>query len=142
MANTYGPQVATYQAFQNNGRSRQVGFDMFGHYLIPGTKLTAFGMFQWLLPNDNVDENPLDFQRFVAGMSYQWNEFVRVAVDSQNLLFYHNQFGIPVSYAQQFNYAPGGTFNGRLLPKTGSFVIPDEVPRDMHTIFLNIEFAY
>jgi hypothetical protein len=139
---TYGPQVATYQAFLNNGRSRQVGFDMFGHYLVPGTKLTAFGMFQWFLPNDNVSEDPLDFQRFIAGLSYQWNEYVRVAIDSQNLLFYHSQFGIPVSYAEQFNYIPGSTFNGRLLPKTGSFVIPNEVPRDMHTIFLNIEFAY
>ena len=95
---------------------------MFGHYLIPGTKLSAFGMYQWFLPNDNVNENPLDFQRFIAGLSYQWNEYVRIAVDSQNLLFYHSQFGIPVSYAQQFNYAPGGTFNGRQLPKTGGFI--------------------
>lgn len=139
---TYGPQVAAYQAFLNNGRSRQVGFDLFGHYLIPYTKLTAFGMFQWFLPNDNVTEDPLDFQRFVAGLSYQWNEFVRVAVDSQNLLFYHDQFGLPVSSLAQYNYIPGGTLNGRVLPKSGSFVIPNLVPRDMHTIFLNIEFAY
>ena len=33
----------------------------------PGTKLTAFGMFQWFMPNDNVNKNPLDFQRFVVG---------------------------------------------------------------------------
>jgi len=140
--NTYGPQVAAYQAFLNNGRARQVGFDLLGHYHIPYTKLTAFGMFQWVLPNDNVNEDPLDFQRFVAGVSYQFNEYVRLAVDSQNLLFYHSQFGLPVSYLQKFNYVPGSTFNGRLLPKTGSFVIPDLVPRDMHTIFLNLEFAY
>jgi hypothetical protein len=142
VANTYGPQVAAYQAFLNNGRSRQVGFDLFGHYLIPYTKLTAFGLYQWFLPNDNVAEDPLDFQRFVAGLSYQWNEYVRVAVDSQNLLFYHSQFGLPVSYLDGFNYAPGSTFNGRSLPKSPGFVIPDLVPRDMHTIFLNIEFAY
>lgn len=139
---TYGPQVAAYQAFLNNGRSRQIGFDMFGHYLIPYTKLTAFGMYQWFLPNDNVAENPLDFQRFVAGISYQWNEYVRIALDSQNLLFYHNQFGLPVSYLDGFNYTPGGTLNGRLLPKSPGFVIPNLVPRDMHTFFLNIEFAY
>jgi hypothetical protein len=84
----------------------------------------------------------LDFQRFIAVLSYQWNEYVRIALDSQNLLFYHGQFGIPVSQAAQFNYVPGGKFNGQLLPKTGSFVIPDEVPRDMHTFFLTIEFAY
>jgi hypothetical protein len=142
VGDTYGPQYAAYQAFLNNGRSRQVGFDLFGHYLIPDTKLTAFGMFQWFLPNDNVQQDPLDFQRFIAGLSYQWNEFVRIAVDSQNLLFYHNQFGLPVSYLSEFNYLPGSTLNGRLLPKAPGFVIPDLVPRDMHTIFLNIEFAY
>jgi hypothetical protein len=139
---TYGPQVAAYQAFLNNGRARQIGFDLLGHYHIPGTKLTAFGMYQWVMPNDNVAENPLDFQRFVAGLSYQFNEYVRLALDSQNLLFYHNQFGLPVSYLQQFNYTPGGTLNGRQLPRTGSFVIPNLVPRDMHTFFLNLEFAY
>jgi hypothetical protein len=139
---TYGPQVAAYQAFLNNGRSRQIGFDLMGHYHIPDTKLTAFGMFQWFMPNDNVAENPLDFEHWVAGISYQVNEYVRLAVDSQNLSFYHSQFGLPVSYLSQFNYVPGGTFNGRLLPKTGSFVIPNMVPRDMHTIFLNLEFAY
>jgi hypothetical protein len=139
---TYGPQVAAYQAFLNNGRSRQIGLDLMGHYHIPNTKLTAFGMFQWFMPNDNVAEDPLDFQRFVAGISYQINEYVRLAIDSQNLSFYHSQFGLPVSYLSQFNYVPGSTFNGRLLPKTGSFVIPDLVPRDMHTIFLNLEFAY
>ena len=139
---SFGPQTAVYQAILNNGRARQVGFDFFGHYLIPGTKLTAFGMFQWLLPNDNISENPLDFQRFIAGLSYQYNEFLRFALDSQNLLFYHNQFGIPVSKAATFNYVPGSTFNGRLLPLTPGYVIPDLVPRDQHAIFLNVEFAY
>jgi len=139
---TYGPQVAGYQAILNNGRARQIGFDLLGHYHIPYTKLTAFGMYQWVLPNDNVIEDPLDFERFVAGISYQVNEYLRLAVDSQNLLFYHNQFGLPVSTLEQYNYVPGGTLNGRLLPKTGSFVIPDLVPRDMHTIFVNLEFAY
>jgi hypothetical protein len=139
---SFGPQTAVYQAFLNNGRARQVGFDFFGHYHIPGTKLSAFGMFQWLMPNDNVGQNPLDFQRFIAGISYQYNEYLRFALDSQNLLFYHDQFGIPVSKAARFNFIPGSTLNGRLLPSTGSFVIPNLVPRDQHAIFLNMEFAY
>lgn len=139
---TYGPQVAVYQAMLNNGRARQVGFDFFGHYHIPGTKLTAFGMFQWFLPNDNISENPLDFQRFIAGISYQYNEYLRFALNSQNLLFYHNQFGIPVSQAATFNYVPGATLNGRKLPSVGSYVIPNLVPRDQHAIFLNAEFSY
>jgi hypothetical protein len=139
---SFGPQTAVYQAMLNNGRSRQVGWDVFGRYHIPGTKLTVFGLFQWFLPNDNITENPLDFQRFVAGISYQYNEYLRVALDSQNLLFYHDQFGLPVSKAATFNYVPGSTLNGRRLPSTGSFVIPNLVPRDTHSVFLNMEFAY
>jgi hypothetical protein len=139
---TYGPQTAVYQAFLNNGRSRQLGLDFMGRYHIPGTKLTAFGMFQWFMPNDNVAENPLDFQRFVVGVSYQYNEFLRFALDSQNLLFYHDQFGLPVGYVSKFNYVPGATLNGRQLPRAANFVIPNLVPRDTHAVFLNAEFAY
>jgi hypothetical protein len=139
---TFGPQVAVYQAMLNNGRERNLGFDLFGHYHIPDTKLTAFGMFQWFMPNDNIRENPLDFQRFIAGISYQYNEYLRFALDSQNLLFYHNQFGIPVSQAATFNYVPGSVLNGRKLPNVGTFVIPNLVPRDQHAIFFNVEFAY
>jgi hypothetical protein len=139
--NTFGPQTAVYQAILNNGRAREWGVDLFGHYNIPGTKLAIFGMYQWFLPNDQVETpNPLDFQRFIAGVSYQYNEYLRFAVDSQNLLFYHNQEGISTSDAASFGYLPGGKFNGWFLPKTGG--IPNLVPRDTHAIFANIEFAY
>jgi hypothetical protein len=138
--NSYGPQTALYQAYLNNGRAREIGADILGHYHIPGTKLTAFGLFQWFMPNDNVNEDPLDFTRIVAGVSYTYNEYLRFALDSQNLLFYHDQFAVPISYASQFNYVGGSTFNGRKLPKTGS--IPNVVPLDTHAIFLNMEFAY
>jgi hypothetical protein len=76
----------------------------------------------------------------VVGLSYQYNEYLRFALDSQNLLFYHDQFSLPTSYLSKFNYVPGGKFNGWLLPKTGS--IPNLVPLDTHAIFLNMEFAY
>jgi len=113
---------------------------MFGHYHIPGTPLTAFGMFQWFMPNGHFESDPLDFQRFVAGVSYQVNEYLRFALDSQNLSFYHNQESIPVSYLSGFGYAPGSTFNGRKVPATGD--IPFMVPRDTHSIFANMEFNY
>jgi hypothetical protein len=138
--NSYGPQTAAYQAMLNNGRAREVGWDFFGHYHIPNTKLSLFGLFQMFLPNDNVNKNPLDFQRFVAGISYQYNEYLRFAFDSQNLLFYHDQFAMPISYLSTFNYVPGSTFNGRGLPTSGS--IPNMVPNDMHAFFLHMEFAY
>jgi hypothetical protein len=140
LANSYGPQTAAYQAILGNGRAREIGVDFLGHYHIPGTKLTAFGMFQWFMPNDNLKKDPLDFQRLVLGLSYQYNEYVRIALDSQSLLFYHDQFSLPINYLSKFNYVPGGKFNGQLLPKTGS--IANLVPLDTHAVFLNVEFAY
>jgi hypothetical protein len=138
---SYGPQTAVYRAILQNGRERNIGFDFFGHFNIPYTKFSVFGMFQELLPNDNISKDPLDFQRFVVGVSYQFNEYLRFAIDSQNISFFHNQFGIPVGTAQSFNYVPG-TFNGRQLPSLKHYVIPNMVPSDTHSVFANVEFAY
>ena len=139
-ASGFGAQTGAYQAILNSGQARQIGSDFFGHYHIPDTKLTAFGMFQWFLPNDKVTTDPLDFQRFIVGASYQYNEYLRFALDSQNTLFYHNQMSLPVSGLEKYGYIPGGKLNGQLLPKTGS--IPNLVPFDTHSIFLNLEFNY
>ncbi len=98
---SFGPQTAVYRAILQNGRERNIGVDFFGHFNIPNTKLSVFGMFQWFMPNDNIAENPLDFQRFIAGIAYQYNEYLRFAIDSQNFSFYHNQFGIPVGTAER-----------------------------------------
>jgi hypothetical protein len=138
---SYGPQTAVWRAILQNGRERNIGVDFFGHLNIPYTKFTLFGMFQWFMPNDNVTEDPLDFQRFVVGVSYQYNEYLRFAIDSQNLSFYHNQFGIPVGIAEGFGYAPG-SFNGRQLPSLKGYTVPNLVPSDTHSIFANVEFAY
>src|SRR5229473_311614 len=85
----------------------------------------------------------LDFMRFVAGLSYQYNEYLRIALDSQNLLFYHKNHGITTMKAAKFNYPSAGSLNGLLLPtvKSDTF-IPNLVPRDTHAVFLNLEFAY
>jgi hypothetical protein len=136
----FGAQTGAWNAILNNGSARQIGFDMFGHYSIPDTPFTLFGMFQWLMPNDKVNPNPLDFQRFVAGVSYRYDEYLRFALSSQNIIFYHNQLSLPVSYLERFDYAPGSKLNGILLPATGD--IPFLVPRDTHSIFANVEFAY
>ena len=136
----YGAQTGAWNALLNNGASRQVGMSLFGHYNIPDTPFTLFGMFQWLMPNDKVNPDPLDFQRFIAGVSYRYDEYLRFALSSQNIIFYHNQTSLPVSYLERFNYVPGSKLNGFLLPKTGD--IPFLVPRDTHSIFANVEFAY
>jgi hypothetical protein len=138
---SYGPQTAIYRAILQNGRERNLGLDFFGHFNIPNTKLSLFGMFQWFMPNDKITEDPLDFQRFIVGIAYQYNEYLRFAIDSQNLSFYHNQFGIPVGIAEGFGYAPG-SFNGRQLPSLKGYTIPNLVPSDTHAVFANVEFAY
>jgi hypothetical protein len=140
-ASGFGTQTAAWNALLNNGQARQIGFDTFGHYHIPNTRLTAFGMYQWFMPNDKVEPvDPLDFERFVVGVSYQYNEFLRFALDSQNTLFYHNQLAMTVPQLEKYNYVPGASLNGRKLPKTG--FIPNLVPFDTHSIFLNVEFNY
>jgi hypothetical protein len=140
---SFGPQTAVYRAILQNGRERNLGWDVFGHFNIPNTKLSVFGMWQWFMPNDNISgKDPLDFQRFIVGIAYRYNEYLRFAIDSQNLSFYHDQRGISVSKAEGFNYSAGAPFNGRQLPSVGSFIIPDLVPRDTHSVFANVEFSY
>src|ERR1700691_5108899 len=131
-----GAQTGAWTAILNSGQSRQIGWDMFGHFHIPGTALTPFGMFQWVLPNDEVTPgDSLDFMRFVVGVSYQYNEFLRFALDNQNVTYYHDQMSIPVTQLEKYDYVPGSKLNGQLLPKTGS--IPNLVPTDTHLIFRN-----
>jgi len=121
-----GPQasLATMTtAILNQGKAIQEGFDLFGHYHIPNTPFSIFGLYQWELPNTNANNpDPLDFERFVAGVAYQYNEYLRFALDSQNLSYYHNQ----------------ETFSGFGLAKP----VPNAVMRDIHSIFLNVEFNY
>ena len=139
--NTYGPQANAQTALLNNGQADQQGFDFFGHFHIPQTPITVFGMFQWMLPNTNTAfTNPLDFYHWVFGLSYQYNEYLRFAIDSQNISYYHSQMALPIAALKPFGYAPGGTYNGQTLPKIG--IIPDMVQRDTHSIFANVEFAY
>jgi hypothetical protein len=123
------------QALLNNGRSDQEGFDFFGRYHIPTTPLTVFGIFQWFLPNTQVDKDPFDFQRWIVGVSYQYNEYLRFSIDSDNLDFYHGQFNFPAAYAKSFNSAAVFT----PLSKNS---IADVVPRDIHAFFLHVEFDY
>jgi hypothetical protein len=121
-------------ALMNNGRTYQQGFNFFGHYHIPDTAFTLFGWLKQWNPNTKVRTNPFDFQTVTLGVSYQWNEYLRFAVNTQNTLFYHDQYNFPVPYAEQFNYTSPKGFTAA--------AIPDVVTRDTHSIFLNGEFAF
>jgi hypothetical protein len=119
-------------ALLNNGRAVEQGYDIFGHLHIPQTPFTLFGMFEWMQPNTHVDVNPFDFQRWVAGISYQYNEFLRFSLDSQNMLYYHNNFA--------FSHAEANHFSTGAFPATGS--VPNSVFRDGHSFWLNAEFNF
>jgi hypothetical protein len=117
----------------NNGRAVEQGYDVFGHLHIPQTPFTLFGMFEWFQPNTHVDVNPFDFQRWIAGISYQYNEFLRLSINTQNLSYYHNNFAFSEAYANTF--AP-------VFASPGTKTVPNSVFRDDHSLFLNLEFNY
>ncbi len=121
-------------AFLENGSAVERGLDFMGHYHIPTTPFTLFGLFEWFQPNTNVNNDPLDFQRWVAGVSYQYNEYLRFAIDSQNTMYYHSQNSVSESYVNSF--AP--VFSG----STAGKYVADAVPRDIHAFFINMEFNY
>ncbi|HUY17951.1 MAG TPA: hypothetical protein VMV15_01885 [Candidatus Binataceae bacterium] len=106
----------------NRGNTRQEGFDAFGHYHFPYTPFTLFGMSEWFMPDTKIKKNPLDFNRYIVGVNYQYNEFLRFALDVQNLSYYHSQFTLPA--------------------QDGIAATPFAVPRDSNSIWLNVEFNY
>jgi hypothetical protein len=110
-----------------NSQATQMGADLMGHYDIPHTPFTAFGLLQWFQPNTRVDKDPLDFTRYDLGVQWLVNKYFRVAFDSQAIQYYHSQF----TYNENF---PG---NG-----TKVHMVPFAVPRDTHGFFLNLEFRY
>jgi hypothetical protein len=134
-------------ALLGNSRTVQQGFDVFGHLHVPETPFRLIGLFQWFEPNTKVDRDPLDFYRYMVGVEWQVNEFLRIAIDTQNLEFYHDQEPFSTAYANKFGNvflpvpdtksgaAKGATF---APPKN----ITDPVPRDTHAVELNLEFAF
>jgi hypothetical protein len=110
-----------------NTQAIQEGADLLGHFDIPYTPFTAFGLLQWIQPNTRVTKDPLDFTRYDVGVSWAVNKYLRVAFDSQAIQYYHGQF----TYDENF---PG---LGNKVKET-----PFAVPRDTHAFFLNIEFRY
>jgi hypothetical protein len=121
-------------ALLNNGRSYEQGFNFFGHYHIPDTRFTVFGWLEQWNANTKVQVNPFDFQRVVLGVAYQYNEYLRFAIDEQGILYYHNQMDFPVAYAKTFNFEAPKGFKGS--------AIPDVVMPDLHVTMINVEYAF
>jgi hypothetical protein len=106
-----------------NTQSVQMGADLLGHWDIPHTPFTAFGLLQWFQPNTRKSKDPLDFTRYDLGVQWLINKYLRVAIDSQAIQYYHSQFD---------NVGTG--------PK--HVVTPFSVARDTHAFFLHMEFRY
>jgi cell division septation protein DedD len=110
-----------------NTQAVQMGWDFMGHYDIPHTPFTAFGLFQQFLPNTRVAHNPLDFERYDLGVQWLINKYLRVGLDAQAIQYYQKQFTYPEVMAK------GQTTQAAVL---------DAVPRDTHAFFLHLEFKY
>jgi hypothetical protein len=114
-------------------RTKQQGFAVFGHINIPNSKYAVFGTYQFWQPNTNVRQDPLDFHRLVAGISYTLNKNVGLALDSQNVLYRHRQFTYPAADIALFDPALAATNPGG---------IANAVPKSVKAIFANMEFTF
>jgi hypothetical protein len=110
-----------------NSQAVQMGADLLGHYDIPHTPFTAFGLLQWFQPNTRIDKDPLDFTRYDLGVQWLINRYLRVAFDSQAIQYYHSQFTFPATHV------PG---------QASTAAVPFAVARDTHAFFLHLEFRY
>ncbi len=138
----FGPAVGTtqfagfdalVQALQNGNGTRQRGYAAFGHAQIPGTPFTLFAMYHYFLPNTQVDKNPLDFHRIVAGISYKVSDRLKFALTSQNLIFRHSQFTFPAPELAKFSPS---------LATSNPNGIPNAVPNRVQAVFANVEFNF
>ena len=129
----YAPFNSMTAALLSGTHTNQRGFDFFGHARIGKSPFYLFGMFEQFNPNTQVTTNPLDFRTVVGGISYKYGKYWQFALDSQNIIYYHNQFTFPASELAKFNPSLAAQYpNG----------IPNAVPGDSNAIFFNVLFNY
>jgi hypothetical protein len=124
---TYGPWDTMVHNILNTGQAVQMGADLMGHWDIPHTPFTAFGLLEWFQPNTRINKDPLDFTRYDLGVQWLINKYLRIAFDSQAIQYYHSQFTYPATAV------PG---------QKPTAAVPFAVPRDTHAFFLHLEFRY
>lgn len=71
------------------------GYSLFGHLNLGDSDFSLFGMWQRWYPNENVPNDPLDFDRVVGGLAWRATSWMRVAVDSQNLMYVNKGPAVP-----------------------------------------------
>ncbi len=116
------------------GRStKQRGYDVFGHLNFGKSNWAVFGLYQFFQPNTNIPEDPLDFHRVAAGLSYRLNKNVRVAFGPQDVVYKHSQFTYPATALSTWNPA---------LATANPAGIPNAVPPSVKSLFLDMEFSF
>jgi hypothetical protein len=111
----YAGMDALARSVLNRDGAKQRGFALFGHAAAGRTPFTFFGMFQQFQPNIVVSDNPFDFRRLVAGVSYKYNDQLRFALSSQNLLY---------------------------TQSASRVAVPNGVPKDIRAAILSTEFNF
>lgn len=71
------------------------GYNVFGHVNLGHWPLSAFGMWQRWYPNLGFTPDPLDFDRLIAGVAWQPLPWMRLAVDSQNIMYFRSGPTVP-----------------------------------------------
>jgi hypothetical protein len=71
------------------------GYNVFGHLNLGDWPLSAFFMWQRWYPNLAYNPDPLDFNRLVGGVAWQAQSWMRLALDSQNIMYFHSGPTVP-----------------------------------------------
>lgn len=130
----YAPFADLSSALLAGTHTRQQGFDLFGHAKLGHTPLAVFGTYQHFQPNTRISgDNPVDFQRIVAGISYKFNDHFDLAVDSQNLIYTNSQFTMTPSQI--------ATFSPSLALKYPAG-IAKAVPDNTNALFVNMQYNF
>ena len=140
-ADAFGLGPSSYATFSSltsallaGEHTRQQGFAFFGHARLGHSPFSVFGMYHYFQPNTNISgTNPLDFQRTVGGISYKFNEHFEIAVDDQNLNYFHSQFTMPAAQIATFSAS---------LAAANPNGIPNVVPGGTNAFFTNLLFRY
>jgi hypothetical protein len=81
-----GSAYATVASAAVPASSWYSGYDVFGQAPILNSRFSVFGIWQYIKPNTNIGNNPLDVQRVIGGIEYTVNKHIRFAATSHNLL--------------------------------------------------------
>ncbi len=94
LGNVTNPLYTLYNQILNPTATGE-GYNVFGHVNFGTWPVSAFGMWQRWYPNLSYPSNPLDFDRLVGGVAWQPLSWMRMAIDSQNIMYFQSGPTVP-----------------------------------------------